>query len=261
MKFDVIITNPPFQDSSKKTQGSKLWINFIEKFSDLAEDSLCFITPDPWTHPESSRSRYKKLFRQKNLTFANIGECSRHFPGVGSSFTWFILENKPYEGPTTLQLPELTMDVDFRKWKWIPNKIDNPTLEALYSTLWNNGPKIEYVGSQLPKEYHSKGQTEEFRYPFCLSTSTTSWRKEKCKYQDVPKVMFPYLASHTRPILDEGELGATHGVNLIFETLEEAKSAYDFYMGEDLQKAMKVSKWHHGNANPQVLKTLPIYTK
>ena len=73
--------------------------------------------------------------------------------------------------------------------------------------------------------------------------------------------MFPYLASHTRPILDLGELGATHGVNLVFDTEEEATEAYEYYLQEDIQRALRLSKWHHGNANPQVLKSLPIYLK
>ena len=71
--------------------------------------------------------------------------------------------------------------------------------------------------------------------------------------------MFPYLATHTKPILDLGTMGATHGVNLIFNNNEEAQDAYNFYMSEDIQLALSVSKWHHGNANPQVLKHLPKF--
>lgn len=154
-----------------------------------------------------------------------------------------------------------TLRIDMSKWPWIPNKINNNVLDALNKTLWSNCEKIEYIGSQLPKKYNSKGQTEEFQYPFRLSTSTISYRKDKCKYHDSYKIMFPYLATHTEPILDLGTMGATHGVNLIFKTEKEVKDAYKFYMSNDIQNAMKVSKWHHGNANPQVLKTLPKFKK
>lgn len=256
-KYDITIGNPPYQNSSSKTQTNKLWYKFIEHCFAQTRQYLAFITPDPWTHPISSKSKYKRLFREKQLLYADIGRCARHFPGIGSSFTWFLLKNAPPTEPTTLVTSYKEMQVNFVNWPWIPNRIDDETLHALVNTLWGDNEKINYIGSQLPKKYHSKGQTEVFKYPFCLSTSTISWREEKCTYHDKPKVMFPYLASHTKPILDEGTMGATHGVNLIFDTVEQAKAAFDFYCGQDMQIALRASKWHHGNANPQVLKALP----
>lgn len=257
VRFDIVIGNPPYQDPGSKTQTNKLWIKFIEKFYEEASEYLYFITPDPWTHPLSSRSKYKKIFRESRLLLANVGECAKHFPGIGSSFTYFLLSKIDEKGSTALTTKEGTVEIDFPSTPWIPNVLDRESIELLNKTLWSEGDKIEFIGSQLPKKYHSKGQTEEYQYPFCLSTSTTSWREEKCKYHNSPKIMFPYLASHTRPILDLGELGATHGLNVIFDTEEEAKEAYEFYLQEDIQRALQLSKWHHGNANPQVLKALP----
>lgn len=257
MKFDVNIGNPPYQNDSSKSQANKLWYKFIEKGHEISKQYVVLITPDAWTHPESSRSKYKKLFRSNQLVFANVHECAKHFPGVGSSFTWWILENKEPSNLTTIQTNTGKYDIDMQTWLWIPNEITPDTIAALHRTLWSDLPKIEYVGSQLPNEYHTAGQTEDYPYPFQLSTSTISWRKDPCKYQNQIKIMFPFLASNTKPILDLGTLGATHGINIMFDTVEEATAAYNYYMSADIQTALRVSKWHHGNMNPQVLKTLP----
>jgi hypothetical protein len=259
MKFDVVIGNPPYQNDSSKSQANKLWYKFIELGYDISKQYVAMITPDAWTHPESSRSKYKKIFRENQLIFANIHECAKHFPGVGSSFTWWLLENKQPDALTMLDTNTGRREIDMQTWLWIPNEITEETVTALQRTLWSNLPKIDYVGSQLPDEYHSAGQTEEYQYPFQLSTSTISWRKDPCRYQTQIKIMFPFLASHTKPILDLGTLGATHGINILFDTREEAEAAYEYYLSDDIQTALRVSKWHHGNMNPQVLKQLPRY--
>jgi type I restriction-modification system DNA methylase subunit len=64
MKFDVVLGNPPYQDS-QKTQGknSSLWTKFIIKSNELLKDNgiLSFVVPISWFAPsESQKNELKK---------------------------------------------------------------------------------------------------------------------------------------------------------------------------------------------------------
>ena len=101
MKFDVIVGNPPFQ-SEKRTGTQPLWPLFVEQgFKLLKPDGhLAMITPNKWCGHTTNVIKGKiKLYRDRfrgKLTYCNIQECSKHFPGVGGyadCFSYFVINN------------------------------------------------------------------------------------------------------------------------------------------------------------------------
>ena len=89
MQFDVVATNPPFQDSTnkKKTQ-HKLWINFTkEAFSKwLKPDGLLLqVSPSSFLSPSS---KVLKLFQQKVVEFLRL-DVKEYFPTVNSTVAYY----------------------------------------------------------------------------------------------------------------------------------------------------------------------------
>jgi hypothetical protein len=101
MKFDVIVGNPPYQ-SEKGTGTQPLWPLFVQTAHTHLKSAgiLAMITPNKWCGHTANVIKgnirlYSDIFLGK-LQFANIQECSRHFPGLGSyenSFSYFVVDN------------------------------------------------------------------------------------------------------------------------------------------------------------------------
>jgi len=94
MKFDLVLTNPPFQDSSKtKKTPHKLWIDFTQMaFDRLLVDggSLVQVSPASFASPSSKVLSIMNTHRTRVLRF----DTGHHFPKVGSSFSDYWIEKR-----------------------------------------------------------------------------------------------------------------------------------------------------------------------
>lgn len=91
-KFDVVIGNPPYQDAGNKNARMVLWPKFIEKAFDLCMSAgiVALVTPKSWT---TNNDMYTTFFVSKQPIAINLDECAKHFPGVGSTFSYFVVKN------------------------------------------------------------------------------------------------------------------------------------------------------------------------
>jgi len=94
-KFDIIMGNPPYQDTNKegkrKALNHNLWSIFIElSFNELLKDNgfLVFITPISWMTPTYEN---KDIFYKNYILYLNINECEKWF-NVGSTFSYYIIQ-------------------------------------------------------------------------------------------------------------------------------------------------------------------------
>ena len=123
MKFDVVVGNPPFQESKedgeRKDQASNLWSKFWAKGIRITKPDgvVALITPTSWLSPSADLKGKDKINNHDRLwdvfndysSSANITDVSKHFPGVGSSFGYVIVDKSGNSGlsftdgsPTTL---------------------------------------------------------------------------------------------------------------------------------------------------------------
>jgi len=96
-KFDVVVGNPPYQETSNSDVKSsdqgrvKLWMKFVNKSLELSNNTL-FITPNNWL---SKTCYLNDIFRVK-LVSSEIDSNylgQKYFKGVGSTFCYYLLSN------------------------------------------------------------------------------------------------------------------------------------------------------------------------
>ena len=100
-KYDLIVANPPYAkmlDNGKRaSKNHNLIKDFIEK--SLAQlkpgGYILFITPDNWMS-YSDRNTLIKIITTLQIVHLNIHTAKKYFKKIGSSFTWYLIQNTPY---------------------------------------------------------------------------------------------------------------------------------------------------------------------
>lgn len=115
MKIDCIVGNPPFQEISesgeRKDQASNLWTKFWRKSFEITDDTatIALITPTTWLSPSADFkgsdnfvNGHDRLWTVFNgyTSYANITDVADHFPGIGSSFGYVIVDRSGRAGLT-----------------------------------------------------------------------------------------------------------------------------------------------------------------
>ena len=106
MKFDCLLTNPPYQDSSHSEKKNTLWRKWIS-FDKIINKggTVALHHPSSWM---GSSPILKEHFLDensrlnKNITKINVDECKRHYPGVGSFFSYYVYNKEIYNNKTKL---------------------------------------------------------------------------------------------------------------------------------------------------------------
>ena len=82
LMFDIVVGNPPFQNTSsegeRKALNHNLWSVFINETFKIINTNgyLLFITPISWMSPTSNN---KDVFYNHYIVFLNIKECEKYF--------------------------------------------------------------------------------------------------------------------------------------------------------------------------------------
>ena len=135
MKFDLILSNPPYQNSVK--QGNKLWMRFSFKAVDCLKDGgwLAMITPSSWMtggNNIGNRGLLKTIFAEKQLIIADVsGAVNKCFPGVGVQISWWILQNVSNTRSSMIKMADETLSIhitDQTVFSSTPNSISNSIL-------------------------------------------------------------------------------------------------------------------------------------
>jgi hypothetical protein len=143
MKFDIVVGNPPYQNSDGKGF-KKLWSSFVDKGMELLIDNgkLVFITPSSWLN---SNSRSNKTFLKYKIEIAKLFESDKNpFPGVGTTVSYYVISKTPrVSKPFDLYFGSDIIKIPYGDPKYISTK--NPSVilyNIINKVLFSNPNKL-----------------------------------------------------------------------------------------------------------------------
>jgi len=216
-QFDVVVGNPPFQDSSHSEKKNTLWRKFLELSVEqlVKKDGyLAFITPSSWA---GSAKLLNKFFLPNNIIALNKDECRRHFPGVGSTFSYFIVQLAPYGNTTWVKNVQLNGDVVTSTINLLdvlhgvfPRDLSIEGVSIVKKVFNPNHPKLGVINActhhNVKRNRFQKQQEGKFKYPIQNTPSSTYWYDTPHPHQGVPKIAIPTSTYYKRMLI------TTHGV-------------------------------------------------
>lgn len=231
MKFDVVIGNPPYQ-AELKTLQQRLWMQFVDKAFELVVDRgyVCMVTPSNWA---TTPDLYTRWFVCHNPTYINLEECGKHFPGIGISFSSYIIQNTEYSGN----------DVSFTDTNGsyhgrLPARFgaNERTISILTKVLESPHPKLsKAVAPHTHYSYRKAGkvsdvQTGEYTVPVLASPKTSKkdanyvWGRGICPKQIGPRVIGYTFPGTWKDMVVSSDLQTVHNfIHIPAHTMVEAE--------------------------------------
>ena len=266
MRFDLIISNPPFQDSTKRGKTPhKLWIDFTKlAFDELLKEGgyLHQVSPSSFQSPSNKVLGIFKKFRTDYIDL----RTSKYFPEVASSFSHYLVCNKiDFEEKTIISTNTNQMSVNLdEKVFYLPNDLCKESLSIHKKVVFHSEKKLDvkfdYVTCHNIRLKTDKSlSTEEtaiHKYRVFHTNRQIWYSSNKQEFSEKLKVMWT-RSGYSKPFFDPGTLG---GTDLVYYVLVKSKKE-----GLILEKQMnsllfryilKTAKWS-GFGNDKVFVALP----
>jgi hypothetical protein len=220
MEFNVVLGNPPYQETLGASRGKSIWDKFVLKSYSLLKPKgyLSLIHPGSWRAPKGKFKYIQKIYKENNLIFLKLSDYKQGYEtfGVGTNYDYFILQKSPNQGKTHLIDTEGNSEViDISLLEFIPNS----QLSLYNKIIAKPGEeKVQLLGNSSyhsARDYVSNTQNNEFKYP--VIWSITQSKGINLKYSKInnkghfnqPKVVFSH-GGGTYPIIDDtGKFGLT----------------------------------------------------
>ena len=226
-KFDLIVANPPYArllpNGRRASKNHNLIGLFIKKSLTLLNPQglLLYITPDNWMS-RSDRNTLISELTNLQIVYLNIHTAKKYFPNIGSSFTWYLIENTPSYKPINIEgiwnKQTYSSWVDSEERKYIPLYYNKTIQSILHKTIDNDTiPKFDVkTSSDLHKHTRKSliSQTQDALYKHRLihTPKQTVWSSRPHKYQDGWKV-FISTTSYYETFIDN--CGMTQSIAFI----------------------------------------------
>ena len=229
ISFDLIVANPPYaslmENGKRKSKNHNMIGGFIRKsFSILKEHGhLLYITPDNWMSCVDRNTLIKEI-TSKQIVYLNIHTAKKYFKKIGSSFTWYIIENTPFykdivvEGIRNKIMYTDTVSSSVRSY--IPlfyNQIIHSILSKTIDKKDISKFKVE-TSSDLhkytKKDFIHSTKGGEFIHKLHHTPTQTVWAKRPHKFQDGYKV-FIGTTSYYKVFVDGPDCGMTQSIAFI----------------------------------------------
>jgi len=268
-KFDLVVANPPYAkllpNGKRASKNHNLIKPFIEKTLKLLKPKgyLLYITPDNWMSYADRNLLIKKL-TDLNIVYLNIHTAKKYFKKIGSSFTWYLIQNTKakkqlvIEGIWKKKIYKSIVKSEIRKY--IPMYYTRLIQRILHKTIDTNLPKYKVETSSDLHKYTKKSlisttQDEEHQYRLIHTPNQTVYANRPHKYQDGYKV-FISTTTYYKVFVDN--CGMTQSIVFIRCNNEEEANKISVILKHPLYVFINnICRWGNFN-NIRILQSFPI---
>jgi len=267
MKFDVVVTNPPFQDSGRRGKTPhKLWIEFTKRsFEKWLRPGglLAQVSPSSFRSPNSDVLELMKKNRTLRINF----DSGVFFPGVGSSFADYVIENTARQAGFETVIADCGIEsvIELESTLlYLPNRIDQEAIDIHRKVIFAQRERLpvewDYVtchNIRLKTATDlSKAETPDHKYPVLHTNRQIWWSSVQQEFAPMLKVMWS-RSGYTKPFFDEGKLGGTDMAYFIRVASKREGQRLEKILNSKLfQYIFTTAKWS-GFGNERVFRSLP----
>ncbi|MDC3300907.1 N-6 DNA methylase [Flavobacteriaceae bacterium] len=203
IKFDLIVANPPYAkllpNGKRASKNHNMIGSFINKSLKILKEKgyLLYITPDNWMS-FADRNTLIKTLTSLQIIHINIHSAKKkYFKKVGSSFTWYLIENIPSYKDIVVEgiwkNKEYKSTVKSEERRFIPLFYNKLIQSIINKTIDKANDKFEVLTSSdlhkyTKKKLISKDKDEEHKYKLIHTPSQTVYANRPHKFQDGYKV-------------------------------------------------------------------------
>ena len=271
-KYDLIVANPPYAkmlDNGKRaSKNHNLIKDFIEKaLSQLKPRGyLLFITPDNWMS-YADRNLLIEIITSLQIIHLDIHNAKKYFKKIGSSFTWYIIENSPFYKNIDIsgiwKKKEYISSVISKQRKYIPLLYNNIVQNILSKTIDNiDLQKFEiktssYLHKYTKAEFINDEKTDIYKYKLIHTPSQIVYSSIPHKFQEGYKI---FISTTDKYNVFIDNCGMTQSIVFILCSNEEEAKKYLEILQHPLYLFINnICRWGNFN-NIRILQSFPIPT-
>lgn len=260
-RFDIIVGNPPYNHSGERATGNTIWQKFTRQSIQwlVADGYLAFIHPNGWRKPNTPRGKFNGLWdlmtRQNTLQYLEIHNerDGQKIFNCGTRYDWYVLQKTlPSSEHKTLICDQegVYWNLDLSRYKWLANcKLD--WIDRLLADQDQERCRIiQSMSAYDPrKEWISKTESEEFKYPVIHSTPQSGTRMVWSNRNDnghygISKVVFGDSGIYNIVVDLEGQYAMTqHAMAIQVSNLEEASIIKAYLESESFKQILNACTW------------------
>lgn len=269
-KYDLIVANPPYaklmENGKRTSKNHNLIKDFIDKSLSLLKTNgyLLFITPDNWMSYADRNTLIEKI-TSLQIIHLDIHNAKKYFTKIGSSFTWYIIQNCPYYKEINIsgiwKKEEYLSSVLSQKRKYIPLLYNEIVQSILSKTIDNISlKKFEVKTSSYLHKYTKKDiiniqETDIFKYKLIHTPKQTVYSSKPHKYQDGYKI---FISTTDKYNVFIDNCGMTQSIAFILCDNYEIAEKYLKILNNPLYQFLNnICRWGNFN-NIRILQQFPI---
>ncbi len=269
-QYDLIVANPPYAkllDNGKRASKNH---NLIKVFIERAliqlkpNGYLLFITPDNWLS-YADRNVLIQQITSLQIIHLDIHTAKKYFKKIGSSFTWYIIQNCPFYKNMNVtgiwKKQEYVSSVISKQRKYIPLFYNEMVQNILSKTIDDTTlPKFQVkTSSDLHKytkaEFIRNEKTEEFKYKLIHTPRQIVYSSRPHKFQSGYKV---FISTTDKYSVFIDNCGMTQSIVFILCTNHDEAKKYQHMLQHPLYVFINnICRWGNFN-NIRILQSFPI---
>lgn len=270
--YDLNVANPPFAkllpNGKRASKNHNMIKEFIIKSLKVVKEGgyLLYITPDNWMS-KADRNHLIKDLTKYQIIHLNIHKSKDYFPKIGSSFTWYIIQKKPFYKDIEIEGRwrgiDYTSNVSSRIRSFIPQYY-NSIIDSISQKTLENDTLVKFkveTTSDLHKytKRHLISTVNDKEHPYKLihTPKQTVYASRPHKWQDCWKVFISTTDAYGTFI---DNCGMTQSVAFIRCESKKMAETYKKILDHEFYQFMNdICRWGNFN-NIRILQSFPIPT-